>query len=429
MARSIRSFRDWPFVILLAMLSAFHLSTFAAVPFHPDEATQLYMSSDVNDLFTRPGALAWTPDNPDPRKIYHLLDAPVTRYVLGVGRSLAGLGAVPLDWDWGETWDENETAGALPTPELLWVGRLAIILLLPLSLTFLYRTGRAAGGRVAGLAAALLLGTNALVLVHGRRAMAEGALMLGVTFTLWSLLHGHKRPWLAGLAAALAFNAKQFGVALIPAGIVAVAWLPPQTLNRWRKIVVNWLQFGAVVALLTLVLNPVLWRYPFQAGEQMWLARQDLTGRQLADATLLVPEQVLTTPGKRALVLVANLYVLPPSFYEVGNYVDQTAPTEVVYMANPLHHLLRGVIGGGLYLTLTLVGVAMAILALRRERYPRRRTLALLLLATLFQLALMLATLHLPWQRFAIPLVPMVCLWAGYAVGRLALARLPSADV
>ena len=84
---------DWPLVLLLVLLTAFHLSGFEAVPFHPDEATQLYMSSEFDDLLARPLSLAWTPDGDDPRLAIRLLDAPMTRYLLGLGRSLAGIPA------------------------------------------------------------------------------------------------------------------------------------------------------------------------------------------------------------------------------------------------------------------------------------------------------------------------------------------------
>ena len=57
---------------------ALYLSRLAAVPFHPDESTQLYMSRDFDTLVLQrdPAALAWTPDQPlTPEARYRLLDA------------------------------------------------------------------------------------------------------------------------------------------------------------------------------------------------------------------------------------------------------------------------------------------------------------------------------------------------------------------
>lgn len=405
---------------VLVALAAFHLSSFAGVPFHPDEATQLYMSSDFDALVTRPASLAWTPDRrDDPQLIIRLLDAPLTRYTLGVGRALAGLSAPPVDWDWGLTWAENEAAGALPSERLLVAGRLAVTLLLPLSVTFIYLSGRAAGGWVAGVVAALLLGTNALVLVHSRRAMAEGALTFGVTLALWGCLRGDRRPWLAGLGVALAFNAKQSALALFPVGLLAVVWLPADASRRRRRLATHLLQYMAVFGLLTLALNPVLWRDPVRAAGEMWRARGELLARQVADAERLAPGQVLDTPVQRLGVMAANLFYLPPAFYEVDNYAEDTAAAEEAYLRNPAHHLLRGLAGGTLMLVLTLFGLIAAALQWRRESAPQRRVLTLLLLATLLQTALLVAAVPLPWQRFVMPLVPMACLWAGYGVSRL----------
>ena len=118
-------------------------------------------------------------------------------------------------------------------------------------------------------------------------------------------------------------------------------------------------------------------------------------------------------------MLAAQLYVLPPSFADVGNYLADTAAAEAAYLSNPAHHLLRGVAGGGLLLILTVFGLIAAALRLGREPPATRRALALLLLATLLQTAFFLLSTPLPWQRYAVPLVPFASLWAGYGVSRL----------
>ncbi|MFH1633237.1 MAG: hypothetical protein ABIG63_04395 [Chloroflexota bacterium] len=91
---------DWPFVILLIPLTIFYLWGLRFVPFHPDESTQLYMSSDFESLFSNPASLFWDPDREDdPRQRYRELDAPLTKYILGLGRVIAGQPALPVDWD------------------------------------------------------------------------------------------------------------------------------------------------------------------------------------------------------------------------------------------------------------------------------------------------------------------------------------------
>ena len=229
----METFRSWALWPLLILLTAFALSGTGEVPFHPDESTQLYMSRDFELLLSDPLSLAWTPDQSgDGRLHLRLVDAPLTKYLLGLGRSLVGLPALPADWDWSKTWEQNQAAGALPDPGLLLAGRLALTLLLPFSLLLVYQIGARMHGSLTGLLAALLLGLNALVLLHDRRAMAEAALTFGVLFALWSFLAGKRHPWLVGLGLAVVFNAKQTGLALLPVGLLAVALPDPEAPTR-----------------------------------------------------------------------------------------------------------------------------------------------------------------------------------------------------
>ncbi|MEW5869519.1 MAG: phospholipid carrier-dependent glycosyltransferase [Chloroflexota bacterium] len=410
--------RAWLLVIPLILLSAYFVWGISSVPFHPDESTQFYNSSDFELLFTNPLSMAWSPDRADDLHMhYRQLDAPFTRYLLGLGRWLAGKSALPVDWDWSKTWEENRLAGALPDPGLLFAGRLAITLLLPLSVCLLYLIGSNLGGAPTGVLAAGLLGLNALVLLHNRRAMAEGALTLGILFAMWTFLQANRRPWLAGLGMALAFAAKQSALALLPVGLLAVAWPPSGSEGRLRRAASGLAQYLGVFILVTLALNPLLWRSPIQASKIAWEQRQDLLQRQVADTQRLAPEHVLDSPGKRILVLVANLYLAPPAFAEVGNYQDETAPAEAAYLAIPGHNLLRNLIGAGLFMVLTLFGLATALLAIPKTGAARRKTILLLLSATLLQALILILAVPLPWQRYVMPLLPFVCLWSAYAIG------------
>ncbi len=411
------------FLFPAILLTIYYAWGVPRVPFHPDESTQLFMSSDFEIYFTQPLSMAWSPLREDDlRQRYRQLDAPLTRYILGFGGWLAGLPALPTDWDWSKTWQENDAAGALPDQDLLFVGRLSITLLLPISLFFLYRNGSALGGIPTGLLAALLMGINALTLLHNRRAMAEGALTLGITFALWSFLQADRRPWLAGIGMALAFNAKQSALGLFPIGLLASAWITPLAgtprINQSiLRIASNAAQYLLAFILLTFALNPLLWSNPLQASKVAWAQRQELLQRQVEDTQRLAPQQMLETPAERTLVLIANLYLAPLAFYEVGNYRAQTAPAEAEYLATPGHNLLRNPVGAGLLLILTLFGLALAVLQLRKAKTEQRRAIVLLLSATLLQSITLIIAVPLPWQRYAMPLLPFVSLWAAYAIG------------
>lgn len=406
---------DLLFALLLVLLSGFALIGTAGVPFHPDESTQLFMSSDFEAL-AAPGSLAWSPLPQDPlRKHYRLIDAPLTRYLLGLGRMTAGLAPLPADWDWGKDWEANRLAGALPAPDLLQTGRMTITLLLPFSLLFTYLLGRKSAYPLAGLIAAALLGTSALTLLHARRAMAEGPLLFGVTLFLSTLPGSGRRPWLTGLAAALAFNAKQSAAALFPVGLLAAAWLEGGLLQDKARAIRGAVIYTAAFCLLIAALNPVWWSSPLPALRASLAERSALLERQTADAQRLGNGQYLETKAQRAAALLANLYFTPPAFAEVANYRDHTAAAEKAYLQQPGHQILRSLAGGGLLLFLTLMGMVLACLHLRRAGPADRRMLVLLLLATIFQVGFQLILVPLSWQRYAIAILPLACWWAGYA--------------
>jgi 4-amino-4-deoxy-L-arabinose transferase-like glycosyltransferase len=369
--------------------------------------------------------MSWQATNGvDLRQHYRLIDAPITRYLLGLGRSFAGLPALPADWSWQASWEENQNAGALPEHRLLLTGRLAIALLLPFSLLLIYLIGRRMCGETGGLLACLLLGSNALVLLHARRAMAEGALTFGLLFALWSFLDGWRKPWLAGLGMALAFNAKHSSLALLPVGLLAVSWaqfpLPGEGRRSLvKKILIHALIYVAVFGLVTLALNPFLWHNPLQAIQTSVAERNTLLQRQLADTIRLAPEKAMLTPGWRTLSLLANLYILPPAFAEVNQYHPYTEEMEARYLALPGQNLFRNMAGGGLMLILTLLGLILGVINLRHAAPDQRRTLALMLAATSLLLLAPIILVPLTWQRYAIPLAPLACLWIAYGLAHL----------
>ncbi len=405
-----------PAILLIALFSLLLLWGTRLVPFHPDETSWLFQSSDFERLFTDPLSLAWQPDRPlDLEMTYRALNGPLAKYVIGAARRLAGYGAeaVSVDWDWSRTWEENRAAGALPAPAELEAGRVGSTILVILSLGFIYLCGLRLGGRITGLLAMAGLGTNALLLLHGRRAMAEGALTFGVTFALFTILQAERRPWLAGLGTALAFCAKFSTGVLLPVGAIAVVWSGN---GRRGGVSRGLLQYLLAFTVLTLALNPILWAHPVSSVQLMWQARNELVARQSATIEGLNPGATLDAPLARVVYLTAGVFVSPPQFAEAPNYRAQTATAEAVYMAVPGNNLMRGFAGGGLMLGLTLAGMVLAGLETFRRVAEPRRTRGLLLTATLLQAAALAWAIPLPFQRYVVPLVPYVSLWSAYAV-------------
>ena len=424
-------------IVLFVLLAVFLLAGAASVPFHPDETSWLYQSRDLEALFRAPASLPWRTETPPSQDLtYRLLNAPLAKYVLGAARLAAGYPAetVSTDWDWTQSWDENTRASALPSPGLLAAGRVASTLLLVSSLVPIYFAGRALGGRASGLGAALLLATNALALLHGRRSMAEGALILGVSLALLGLFYADRHPWLAGIASGLAFAAKTSAGVWIPLGWFGAAWTTetsrtgaPQTLRRIAA-------YSASAFVTIVLLFPVLWAEPLGATRAMLDARQDLVDSQIAEFGEAMPETVLATPAERMVSMLAQLFIAPPQFAEAANYTTQTADAEASYLRTIGHDVLRGFVGGAAILIAAILGLVLGIRVEARAGPAVRRIVLLAFLATLVQAIALIVFVPLSFQRYVVPLVPLVCLWAGHgiagsitAVNRNRRARGPAA--
>jgi 4-amino-4-deoxy-L-arabinose transferase-like glycosyltransferase len=415
--------RGYPWVefAILLLLSVYIVSGAAQVPFHPDESSWLFQSRDLEGLVSDPASLAWRRGvEPDQEMTYRLLNAPLAKYVLGAARVAAGFPAstVESDWHWGKTWEENVLADALPPEGLLHAARRASALLLIPAVIAIYFCGRALGGRTTALVAAILLATNALVLLHGRRSMAEGALTLGVCLALLGLLYADRHPWLAGLAAGLAFSAKTSAAVWIPLGWVAAAWAG----NRRRSAGSALARMGAFTlasGLVILVLHPILWAEPANAVTEMWKARQTLVAAQVETTAHFMPWAVLWSPADRLAGLLAHLYFSPLQFAEAGNYIRETAAAEAAYLAVPGSGLLRGILGGAVFLGVGLLGLFVALRKDWRSAPELQRVVTLVLLATVIQTAALAAAVPLAFQRYSAPLVPLACLWAARGLASL----------
>ncbi len=404
--------------LFIVALTALHLWAIDEVPFHPDETSLLFQSRDLEHLFEDPGGMAWRADSTLDRQLeYRLLNPPLPKYVLGAGRRLAGYGpeAVSVDWDWGASWELNAQSGALPRVDLLRGARLASTVLLPITLLATYLVGRRLQGPSAGFAALIVLGTSALLMLHGRRAMSEGTLVMGVSLALYGIVSAGRRPWLAGLGAALAFSAKYSAAPLLLAG-AAVAAMPDRVAEPPGQRLKRVLIFGLTAVFVIALLHPVLWAQPIGAGRAMWRERQALLSAQTETALAFTPDAVMDTVEKRVLVFVVHLFTLPLQYFEVGNYVEAQAEELQRYDADALRHLLRGSIGGSIFLAVTLVGLLLSL------RYPpgqsvQRRTGRTLAMTAALQALALLLVIPLPFQRFYLPMIPFLALWSGHAIG------------
>lgn len=410
--------------IILAIIVGFFVVlsfvTIPTVPFHPDESTYIYMSADFERLFTDPLSMIWRPGQElNPNQKYRELDAPLVRYFIGIGRWLLNEKPLQVDWNWSETWEENQSRGALPDARLLFASRITIALLFPASIYLVYKIGSALKDQWVGMISATMYAINALILLHTRRAMSEGILLFGLCLALWSMTRSRTRPWLVAVCAAFAFNAKYSAAPILVIGLLAAIWCGPRSV---KNIVKRSLVYISIVIAITFILNPFLWSNPVKAALAAFEARQAMVVNQAKTFDLIAPEKVLQTPSLRLLAMVAHTFITPPAYQDVGNYQAELAAQIAAYQAIPGVSLFRGIGAGAIMLTLSLIGTALLIwikpdvgpnnIQVRGFFLPSR----IFLLSLTAQAGALLITVPLPFQRYWLPLLPFVCVLVGYTL-------------
>jgi 4-amino-4-deoxy-L-arabinose transferase-like glycosyltransferase len=399
-------------VAILIMITGLYLLGAKGVPFHPDEATYIYMSGDLDILFHHPAELVYSPTPADAiRQNYRLLDAPLTRWLIGIGRNLAGISPAANDWNWGQTWQQNAQNGALPDSRLLLISRLSVAWLFGFTLFFSYKAGAILfGSRFAWLNVGLTA-LNALILMHTRRAMAESVLLFSVSWLIYVLSRKESNPILLAVPAALAFNAKFTSAGLVLVVLLA-AWLYSKA-SSWKTHLRNVLLCAVFIVFITYILNPVAWKNPFQTALAALESRSTLAAQQVQAVSTVSPDLIMRTPAQRLAGWLAYLYISPPATADVANYLEETHASEERYFFNPLNNLFRGIIFGVISLAATLLGFALA--AYRTWIInPKRMQFGILLLATLIVFLSLVFFIPLPFQRYVVMLVPFTNLWIVY---------------
>ncbi len=410
-------------LILIPLLTLIHMIGAASVPFHPDESSYLFQSRDLEIWLTHPLDLVWQPGStPDDPQGYRSLNSPLSKYVLGAGRRLAGYGpqAVSVDWDWTQDWVANIRAGAMPDSRLLLGARLASSALIALTLLFIYKVGIEISGRWTGLLAVGLVGTNALVLLHARRAMAEGTLLMAASMALWGITVAGRRPWIAGIGSALAFAAKQSAAPLALVGLASAVW--PRSGRRASGQWKHTLRFLLTAVVFTVVMQPFFWAHPLGAAKAMLDARRTLLSSQIETIRDVAPGRVLDSPLERAAAMIGEVFIVPPQVSEVGNYLEQTAVQDRAYLDNPFHRVLRGFAAGGVLFGLALVGLVLSFWPGGEAGDGQRMARRWLGVAGLAEVAALLLANPLPFQRYYLPLIPFVALWVAFGVTSLTRA-------
>ena len=403
----------WIIITICLLFAILYGLSLPSVPFHPDESTHIYMSRDLAILFSDPLSLSYQPDDYlSPEMRYRAIDTPLTRYTIGLSRLITGAPELSSDWDWSQDWGQNLSAGAYPgSSNILVRSRISSILFVPLGIFLFYLALRKIASTPVAIAAVLLLGLNPLILLHGRRAMAEPVLFLGVCFFLWAVTREKINPLMIGLSLAISINAKQSGIFLLPVGIIAVA-INQTGVNRLRKMLTRIVIVAVVILGITFLLNPYFWITPFQALVTGINLRGDLVQAQINDYLGGNRLNIF----QRIFALIDNLYLSSPQYAEIDKYSPYIADQVENYQQCIAHTWGRGLLPASLQISLIISGIFMLIKRYTKYQEAVQKSLGILIAGSILVLGGTLFAFQIPWQRYVIPLVPFNIIWISLGI-------------
>jgi hypothetical protein len=368
--------RNRRFTIILLVVAIIYLGFYFGgavdVPFHPDEATQIYMSGDFKEIFNNPSTLAYAESPASSiRQHYRLVDAPLTRYLIGAGLWITGHEPIQTDWDWSLPWEPNISAGAMPSPTVLLITRIACSLLIPVGLAVFYLTLRKFSNPWVSLAGVCILAVNSLILLHTRRAMAESILLSLFLLILWRLTWPYSLRnliWISILSGLLV-QTKQLSLPLVAASILAVAWQGFRK-SGWKTLPASLFLPVFAIVLFWFALNPVMWKNPIQVAPVMVRERQALSQEQVFIFSSMNSGLAFQSPLARFTGILAQTFFAHPAYFDVGNYTNQLQPSIIRYEQNPFNLLLSGGIWGGLFLILVVLSLIFWITDWIKRKTP-----------------------------------------------------------
>lgn len=429
---------------------AYVLAGTADAPFHGDEATLIYMSHDYAYQFIEHdySKLAYTPTPANPaEQDLRLLNGTINKYTIGLAWHLAGFREEDINeqWDWGADWTYNQQNGHAPSAALLAAARWPSTLLLAAGVMIMFSLGRALGGTWTPYVASLYYALNPALLLNGRRAMMEGSFtffsLLVVLVGVWLLEKPSlRRTILLGLVSGFALASKH--TALFTVGAVFAAILLHLIYQSVRSeddysvvdyVLLPYLAIAAVIAVGSFyALNPAWWGDPAARAQTVLHLRQDLLAGQTATFG------GYTNFGDQLGGFLRQSLIVPMQYFEVSTWQSYLADQISRYEASAW----RGVsVGGSVIGAAVLCGMmATGIWDLIR---PHKRTPddaasseskgGVRWLIGIWALVIILTTLlltPLEWQRYYLPVYPVIGLLTALGLSRLSTRRWhkPAAD-
>ena len=412
-------------VLWLLILASYIVLGAAAVPFHGDESTLIYMSRDYYDHFidAGPDALAYRDPPPDgdyaTRQELRLLNGTVSPYLYGLAGHVSGFTAADLNiqWDWGAGWTYNRDNGHMPPDGLLLATRTASALVMSLGVVAMFGIGLSIDNRLTAYAASALYALNPALLLHGRRAMMEGDLMafslLAVLAAIFLSRHRHI-GWAAmlALATAMAVNSKHSGALTIGLIFLALGMTLLWDARRNRSIRRVMVDLGMLVGagvfglVLFVILNPAWWGDPVARAQTVLGLRSDFIANQISafGSYTDLPERI---GGFVQQAMGGSIM-----YFEIDSWASYIGDQITAYESSVWYGIaLPGVIFAA------LIGVGFWRLLCHVAGDVRG-------LIVIWTLGIVLVTMLLTpfeWQRYYLPAIPALVILGGLGVTQVAV--------
>lgn len=416
----------------------------------------IYTSKDFTTAFIDHN-LQSLPVNPpydiDSDSRLRLLNGSVMRYTIGFIMQLDGLTEKDLPprpgWDWGLHYADDVASGHLPSDAVLMAGRTAALIYFGLSILAMFGVGWQFGGRWVAYIASALYTFNPIILLSGRRALVEGAMLGFGLLTVWTALEIAKRLalppaikdgetthrkglwgwWLAVIvSSALALVSKYTGTIFVASafGGIFVAEIvrtfrkpsnPSQAYGSLISSTVKLTVSGLLALALVVALSPALWNDPISRVRDLGQMLQE----QVAIVVSILTPDAPTTIPQRVAGIVTQPFLTPVAYFEQASWAEAAPVTAEIakYEASPLTGIPVKPITGIILTLLAGIGL-VAVFSARLRPYKSWALSAVLLIWLLVTLVNLLIN-PLPWQRYYLPLIPVDTLLA--AIGVMGLVK------
>jgi len=406
-------------LIVFAVALAVNLGAVPTTEFHRDEARWIHRARFVAELsdptgpYWRSRELMWG-------------QPPLGSYLTGWGLLAQGRDTVTNDlynFRYGETW--NRRHGTMPDERDLLAARRTNSVVGALIAVCVYFIARGLGGRVAGVAAAVMLVPHPLSVYLSSLAGSDAPLVLTLSAATITAMSLADRPtWpkaallgvLLGLGASVKLSPLPMTVPFVGLGLVLLwqarrAGGPDPAPARVRMAAIGWRLLPLpAIAFATFVLSfPYLWPDPI--GRTIVLFR--FRAKEMFNQGQIWPE--------------LNVHGPTDALSRIGNWFGEQDST-----TGRLASLLAWVVGidwhpHGIDLLLALVGALVIAAAVIRHGLASRQAMAALVLGS--QVGLIVVGMRADFARYLLPVLTAQAVCIGLAVGggwdllRAALAR------